>query len=145
METYCQPPLSDPITGLHSKSPEVGTHTPTEVQFHRVPLFARSGSCQAHGRRMGQNSELLQQDLKEVCYQCKDSYVHHWIASIHREDSKTWQDPYETLSMASKDSFKIPNASEFPHSLVSDNETTWGMVVRPTKHIKRRILTPQGP
>ena len=144
-ETYCQPPFPDPITGLHSKSPEVGTSTPTEVQIHRVPFFTRSGSCQAHGRQMGQNSELLQQDLKEVCYQCKDSYVHHWIASIRREDSKTGQDPYETFSMASKDSLEIPNASEFSHSLDSDNETTRGMVVRPTTHIKRRILTPQGP
>ena len=94
---------------------------------------------------MGQNSELLQQDLKEVCYQCKDSYVHHWITSIHREDSKTGQDPYETFSMASKESLEISNASEFSHSLDSDNETTRGMVVRPTTRIKRRILTPQGP
>ena len=94
---------------------------------------------------MGQNSELLQQDLKEVCYQCKDSYVHHWITSIRREDGKTGQDPYETFSMASKDSLEIPNASEFSHSLDSDNKTTRGMVVRLTKLIKRRILTPQGP
>ena len=48
--TYRQPPFPDPITGLHSKSPEVGTGTPTEVQIHRVPFFIRSGSCQAHAR-----------------------------------------------------------------------------------------------
>ena len=95
-ETYFQPPLSDSITGLHSESTEVGTHTPTEVQFHRYHFLLDRGSCQAHGRQMGQNSELLPQDLKEVCYQCKDSYVHHWITSIHREDSKTGQDTYET-------------------------------------------------
>ena len=142
---YCQPPFPDPITGLHSKSPEVRASTPTEVQIYRVPFFIRSGSCQAHTRQMGQNSELLQQDLKEVCYQCKDSYVHHWITSIRREDGETGQDPYETFSMASKDSLEIPNASEFSHSLDSDNETTRGMVVRPTTRIMRRILTPQGP
>ena len=78
---------------------------------------------------MEQNSGLFQQDLQEICYQCKDSYVHHWITSIHRENSKTGQDPHETFSVASQSSLKIPNASEFSHSLDSENEMTWGMVV----------------
>ena len=51
--------------------------------------------------------------FQEVCYQCKDSYVHHWIASVHRENDKTGQGSHETLSMASQDSLEIPNASEF--------------------------------
>ena len=37
-----------------------------------------------------------------------------------------------------------PNASKFSHSLDSENETTGGMVVEPTKRPVRRIPTPQG-
>ena len=93
---------------------------------------------------MDKNSEFFQQDLQEVCYQCKDSYVHHWITSIHREDGSTRMASHETLSMESQDSLESPNASEFSNPLDSENETTRGMVARPTKRVKQRILTPQG-
>ena len=94
---------------------------------------------------MEQDSELLLQDLQEVCYQCKYSYVHHWIASIHRENEKTGQDSNETFSISSQDSLEIPNASEFSHSLDSENQTIRGMLVEPQKYPMRRILTPLGP
>ena len=128
-------------TGFHSKPAKIQTHSPAEVRFHRLPFCARSGSCQAHRRQMVQNSEGFQQNLPEICHQCKDSYVHHWITSVHRENSETRQDPHKTFSVASQDSLKIPNVSEFTCSLDSEDETTQGMVVEPTNvlRLKHRL------
>ena len=93
---------------------------------------------------MEQGLELFHKDLQEMCYQCKDFYGHHWITSVYRENSETRQDTHETLSMASQDSLEVPHASEFSDSLDSGNETTHGMVVKPSKRTWRTILTPQG-
>ena len=79
---------------------------------------------------MEQDSEFIHQDLLEICHQYKDSYVHHWITSVHRENSETRQDTHETFSMASQDSLEVPHASELSNSLDSGNETTRGMVVK---------------
>ena len=131
-------------TGLHSKPAKIKTHSPAEVRFHRLPFFARSASCQTHKRQMKQNSEYLQQDFQEICHQCKDSYVHHWITSLHRENSETGHHTHETLSIAPQYSLEIPNASEFFPFLDSENKTTWGMEVEPMKHPVQKIPTPQG-
>ena len=143
-ETCSKPTLSDTNTGFCSKPTEIRTHSPTEVRFHWIPLLTRSGSCETHRQQMEQNSGLLQQDLQEICYQYKDSYVHHWITSICGENSKTGQDPHETFSVASQSSLEIPSLSDFSHSLDSENEMTWGMVVKPAKKPKWRIRRSQG-
>ena len=46
--------------------------------------------------------------------------------------------------MTSQDSLEVPHASEFANSLDSENETTQGMVVKPSKRPGQKILTPQG-
>ena len=48
------------------------------------------------------------------------------------------------ISMASQFSLEVPHASEFSNSLDLGNETTQGMVVKPSKCPGQRILTPQG-
>ena len=63
---------------------------------------------------------------------------------MYSENSETRQDTHETISMGSQDSLEVPHASEFSHSLDSENEATRGMVVKPSKHPMWRILTPQG-
>ena len=50
---------------------------------------------------MGQNSRDLPQYGQDLCYHCNDSYVHHWITSIHRENGETRQDTHETFSLNS--------------------------------------------
>ena len=60
---------------------------------------------------MDQTSGDVPSPLLEVCYQCKDSYVHHWIACINREDCKIWQGAYETFSVAFQNSLEISDAS----------------------------------
>ena len=82
--------------------------------------------------------------LLEVCYQCKDSYVHHWLTCISGEDCKIGQDAYETFSVASQNSLEISDASGHTDPLESENDTTRGMVVRPSKCATRRISPPQG-
>ena len=82
--------------------------------------------------------------LVEVCYQCKDSYVHHWITCINGEDSQIGQNAYETFSMASQDSLEISDASGYSNSLESEDDTTRGMVVRPQKRATRRVSPPKG-
>ena len=82
--------------------------------------------------------------LIEVCYQCKDSYVHHWITCINGEDSQTGQDACETFSMASQDSLEISDASGHTNPLESENDTTRGMAVRPQKCATRRVSPPKG-
>ena len=77
-------------------------------------------------------------------YQCKDSYVHHWIACINREDCKIGQDAYETFSLASQESLEISDASGHTDPLESENDTTQAMVVRSTKCATRRISPSQG-
>ena len=71
--------------------------------------------------------------LLEVCYQCKDSYVHHWITCINGEDGQTGQDAYETFSVASQDLPEISDASGHTNPLESGDDTTWEMVLRPQK------------
>ena len=81
--------------------------------------------------------------LSEVCYQCKDSYVHHWIACINGEDCEIGQDAYETFSVASQESVEISDASGHTSLLESENDTTQGMVVRPTKCVQGEFLHPR--
>ena len=80
--------------------------------------------------------------LKEVCFQCKDSYIHHRIACINREDCKIGQDAYETFSVASQESLEISDASGHTSPLESKNDMTRGMVVRPTKCYKENFSIP---
>ena len=93
---------------------------------------------------MDKTSGNVPPPLSEVCYQCKDSYVHHWIAYINREDCKIGQDAYETFSVASQESLEISDASGHTGPLESENDMTQGMVVRPTKCATRRISPSQG-
>ena len=97
-----------------------------------------------NARQVDKASGDVSSPLSEVCYQCKDSYVHHWIACINGEDCKTGQDTYETLSVASQNSLEISDASGHTNSLESEVDTTWGMVVRPSKHATRRVSPPKG-
>ena len=87
-------------------------------------FFARHGSCEAHARQVDKASGDVPTPLSEVCYQCKDSYVHHWIACINGEDCKTGQDTYETLSVASQNSLELSDASGHTNSLESEVDTT---------------------
>ena len=141
------------MVNLHRPPILTSSHSPSIKKVSQVPSLRRLISAQQPTLRIGlspqmtdadeQNLEFLQRDLQEICHQCKASYVHHWITRIHRENSKTGQDTHETLSMASQDSLEIQNVPEFSHSLDSENETTQGMVVKPTKRPVRRIPTPQ--
>ena len=129
---------------LCSKPQEVRTLSLPAVRLPRIPFFTGLGSCEAHARQMDKTSGNVSSPLKEVCYQCKDSYVHHWIACINREDCKIGQDAYETFSVASQESLEISDASRHTSPLESENDTTPGMVVRPTKCATRRISPSQG-
>ena len=117
--------------GLYSKPQEVRTQTISEVQLPGLPLFTRFGSCETHTRQVDQTSGDVPSPLLEVCYQCKDSYVHHWIACINGEDCKIGQDAYETFSVASQSSLEISDASGNTDPLESEDDMTRGMVVRP--------------
>ena len=123
---------------LNSKPQEVRTQTISEVRLVTNFWF---GSCEAHARQVDQTSEDVPSPLLEVCYQCKDSYVHHWIACINREDCKIGQDAYETFSVASQ---KIGNIRcLWTHR--SPGIRRWydtGMVVRPSKCATRRTSPP---
>ena len=130
--------------GLYSKPQEVRTQTISEVQLPGLPLFTRFGSCEAHARQVDQASGDVPSPLLEVCYQCKDSYVHHWIACINGEDCKIVQDAYETFSVASQNSLEISDTSGHTDPLESEDDTTRGMVVRPSKCATRRTSPPQG-
>ena len=76
--------------GLYNKPQEVRTQTIAEVRVPGLPHFTRFGSCEAHARQVHQASDVPS-PLHEVCYQCKDSYDHHWIACINEEDCKNWE------------------------------------------------------
>ena len=130
--------------GLYSKPQEVRTPSLTEVRLSGIPSFTIFGSCEAHARQVDKTSGNVPSPLHEVCYQCKDPYVHHPIACINREDCKIGQDAYETFSMASQDSLEVSNASRCTSPLESEDDMTWGMVVRPSKRPIRRISPPQG-
>ena len=134
----------NPGFGVYSELQEVRTGTFPEVRFSGLPLFARFGACQAHARQVDEASGYVPSPLVEVCYQCKDSYVHHWITCINGEDSQTGQDAYETFSMASQDSLEISDASGYSNPLESEDDTTRGMVVRPQKRATRRVSPPKG-
>ena len=134
----------NPGFGFYSELQEVRTGTFPEVRFSGLPLFARFGACQAHARQVDEASGYVPSPLVEVCYQCKDSYVHHWITCINGEDSQTGQDAYETFSMASQDSLEISDASGYSNPLESEDDTTRGMVVRPQKCATRRVSPPKG-
>ena len=127
-----------------SKLQEVRTHTLSEVRLPRVPFFTGHGSCEAHARQVDKASGDVPSPLSEVCYQCKDSYVHHWIACINGEDCKTGQDSYETISVASQNSLEISDASGHTNPLESEDDMTRGMVVRPSKRATRRVSPPKG-
>ena len=101
-------------------------------------------SCEAHARQVDKTSGDVPSPLSEVYYQCKDSHVHHWIACINGEDCKTGQDTYETISVASQNSLEISDASGHTNSLESEDDTTRGMVVRPSKRATRRVSPPKG-
>ena len=80
-------PFFGPDTRFRSELTEIRAHSTAEVRFQRILLFARSGYCQTHQRQMEQNSGDFPQDIsRKFVYQCKDSYIHHWITSIHREN-----------------------------------------------------------
>ena len=142
-ETHRQASLPDTKPRVYSKPPEVRTQTPAEVRLHRPPFFVGPRSCQTHKRQMEQDPNFIQQNFQEICPQCTNSYVHHWITGVHRENSKIGQDTHETFPMAPQDPLEIPNASEFSNSLDSENETTRNMVAKPPKCSKWRILTPE--
>ena len=127
-----------------SKPQEVRTHTLSEVRLPRIPFFVGHGSCEAHARQVNKASGDVPSPLSEVCYQCKDSYVHHLIACINGEDCKTGQDTYETLSVTSQNSLEISDASGHTNSLESEDDTTQSMVVRPSKRATRRVSPPKG-
>ena len=140
------PKVVEPNPGFrfYSELQEVRTGTFPEVRFSGLPLFARFGACQAHARQVDEASGYVPSPLVEVCYQCKDSYVHHWITCVNGEDSQTGQDAYETFSMASQDSLEISDASGYSNPLESEDDTTRGMVVRPQKRATRRVSPPKG-
>ena len=120
---------------------------PLKTGMHGVnPKTAKAGerSCEANARQVDKASGDVPSPLHEVCYQCKDSYVHHWLTSINGEDCKIGQDAYETFSVASQNSSEIYDASGHTDPLESEDDTTRGMVVRPSKCAKRRISPPQG-
>ena len=131
--------------GLYSQPQEVRPHTFTEVRLPRIPFFTLFfGSCEAHARQVEKTSGDVPSPLLEVCYQCNDSYVHHWLTWIDGENCKIGQDAYETFSVASQNSLEISDASGHTDPLESENDTTRGMVVRPSKCATRRISPPQG-
>ena len=127
--------------GIYSKPQEVRTQTISEVRLHRLPFFTRFGSCKSHARQVDKTSGDVPSPLHEVCYQCKDFY---WIACINGEDCKIGQDAYETFSVASQNSLEISDASGHTDPLESEDDTIWGMVVRPYICATRRISPPQG-
>ena len=129
---------------LCSKLQEVITPFLAEVRLPRVPFDTGFGSCEAHKRQVDQTSRDVPLPLSEVCYQCKDSYVHQWIACINGEDCEIGQDAYETFSVVSQDSLEISDASGHTSPLESEDDITQGMVVRPAKCATRRVSPPQG-
>ena len=110
--------------GLYSKPQEVRTKAISEVRLPGLPFFTRFGSCEAHARQVDKTSGDVPSPLHEVCYQSKDSYVHHWIACINGEDCEIGQDAYETFSVASQSSFEISDASGHTDPLESEDDTT---------------------
>ena len=93
---------------------------------------------------MDQTSGDVPSPLLEVCYECKDSHIHHWITCINGKDCKIGQDAYKTFSMASQNSLEISDASGHTDPLESEDDMTRGMVVRPSKCATRRTSPPQG-
>ena len=67
--------------------------------------------------------------VSEVCYQYKDSNVHHWIACINGEECETGQDTYET---------------PLDTNTLESDDMTQGMVMRPSKHATRKLSPPKG-
>ena len=105
--------------GLYSKPQEVRSQTCTEVRLPRIPFFTRFCSCEAHAREVDKTSGDVPLPLHEVCYQCTDSYVHHWLTCINGEDCKIGQDAYKTFSVASQNSLQISDASRHSEPLES--------------------------
>ena len=140
-ETHRQASLPDTKPRVYSKPPKVRTQPPAEVRLHRLPFFVGPRSCQTHKRQMGQDPNVIQQNFQEICPQCTNSYVHHWITGS--KNSKIGQDTHETFPMAPQDPLEIPNASEFSNFLDPENETTREMVAKSPKCPKWRILTPE--
>ena len=130
--------------GFCGEPQEVRTGTLPEVRFSGLTFFTRFGACQTHSRQVDEASGYVPSPLVEVCYQCKDSYVHHWVTCINGEDSQTGQDAYDTISMASQNSLEISDASGYSNPLESEDDTTRGMVVRPQKRATRRVSPPKG-
>ena len=127
--------------GLGSESQEIRTGTLPEIRLPRVPFFTRFGTCQAHSRQVDKIAGDVPLPLLKVCYQCN---VHHWITCINGEDGQTGQNAYETFSVASQDSLQISDASGHTNPLESEDDTTWGMVIRPPKCATRRVSPPKG-
>ena len=122
---------------FYSKSQEVRTQTISEVRLPGLPFFIRFGSCEAHTRQVDKTSDVPS-PLHEVCYQCKDSHVQHWIACINEEDCEIGQDAYEAFSVASQSSLEISDASGHTDPLESEDDTTQGMVVRQGEQLHPR-------
>ena len=93
---------------------------------------------------MDETSGDVPSPLLEVCYQCKNSCIHHWITCINEEDGQTGQDAYETFLMASQDSLEIFDPSGHTNPLESENDTIQGMVVRPQKCATQTVFPPKG-
>ena len=102
-ETHRQASLPDTKPRVYSKPPKVRTQPPAEVRLHRLPFFVGPRSCQTHKRQMEQDPNFIQQNFQEICHQCTNSHVHHWITGVHRENSKIGQDTHETFPMAPQD------------------------------------------
>ena len=111
-------------------------HPTQRFDFIEYHFLAQQGACQTSGD--------IQQGEQDLCFECMDFDVHHWITSIYREDTEVRQDSNLTFSVASETSLKTPDASEFSCTLDSKNETTQGMVVRPPSYLTGKIVTPQG-
>ena len=73
------------VPRFYCEPQEVGTNSLSEIQLPRIPSFTQLDSCKPHTRQVDQPSDVPS-PITEVCYQCKDSYVHHRIACINGED-----------------------------------------------------------
>ena len=67
-----------------------------------------------------------------------------WIACINRKDCGIVQDAHVIFSVASQNSLESSYASGHTNPRESEDDMTWGMVVRPSKRATRRFSPSQG-
>ena len=109
--------------GLYSKPQEVRTQTISEVRLPGLPLFTRFGSCEAHARQVDQTSDVPS-PLLEVCYQCKDSYVHrHADQSCTKISITNMQDNSDSPRLANKTVVLGPGGNVSGHSKTTTTYT----------------------